>query len=138
MTSPGLFSGRSARGSVGDSTVWPVWRRLGLAYAVMILINVIPPLLMGGLLSIEYVGREEAPPYRRFARILELARHPNAHIKIHGLGESCERPDAPAPGCAPSCRSPVGPGRALVHRLEYDAFHFPGLFTAFDPGVNIP
>jgi hypothetical protein len=32
-------------------TVWPVWRRLGLAYAVMILINVIPPLLMGGLLS---------------------------------------------------------------------------------------
>jgi hypothetical protein len=32
-------------------TVWPVFRRLGLAYAVMILINIVPPLLMGGLLS---------------------------------------------------------------------------------------
>ena len=31
--------------------VWPVFRRLGLPYAAMILINVIPPLLMGGLLS---------------------------------------------------------------------------------------
>jgi hypothetical protein len=31
--------------------VWPVFRRIGLAYAVMILINIIPPLLMGGLLS---------------------------------------------------------------------------------------
>jgi hypothetical protein len=30
---------------------WPVSRRVGLAYAVLILINVIPPLLMGGLLS---------------------------------------------------------------------------------------
>lgn len=31
--------------------VWPVFRRLGLPYAVLLLINVVPPLLMGGLLS---------------------------------------------------------------------------------------
>jgi hypothetical protein len=34
------------------ATVWPVWRRLGPQYAVLILINVVPPLLLGGLLSI--------------------------------------------------------------------------------------
>ncbi len=34
------------------ATVWPVYRRLGAAYAVLIVINVMPPLMMGGLLSI--------------------------------------------------------------------------------------
>ena len=33
------------------ATVWPVYRRLGIAYAVMLLVNMVPPLLMGGLLS---------------------------------------------------------------------------------------
>jgi hypothetical protein len=33
------------------AAVWPVYRRLGVPYAVLLLINVIPPLLMGGLLS---------------------------------------------------------------------------------------
>jgi hypothetical protein len=32
-------------------SVWPVFRRFGLAYAAMILVNVLPPLAMGGLLS---------------------------------------------------------------------------------------
>jgi mannosyltransferase PIG-V len=32
-------------------TVWPVWKRFGLAYAVFILINILPPLAEGGLLS---------------------------------------------------------------------------------------
>jgi len=31
--------------------VWPVYRRLGLAYAVFILINILPPLAAGGLMS---------------------------------------------------------------------------------------
>ena len=31
---------------------WPVFRRIGLPYAVMIAINVLPPMLMGGLMSI--------------------------------------------------------------------------------------
>lgn len=33
------------------ATVWPVWRRLGPAYAVFILINILPPLAAGGMLS---------------------------------------------------------------------------------------
>lgn len=32
--------------------VWPVWRRLGAAYAVFILANLLPPLFKGGVLSI--------------------------------------------------------------------------------------
>jgi hypothetical protein len=34
------------------ATVWPVLRRVGLPYAILILVNILPPLLMGGLLSI--------------------------------------------------------------------------------------
>jgi hypothetical protein len=32
-------------------SVWPVYRRFGLPYALMIVVNVLPPLAMGGLLS---------------------------------------------------------------------------------------
>ena len=31
--------------------VWPVWRRFGIAFAVFILINILPPLTTGGFLS---------------------------------------------------------------------------------------
>ena len=34
------------------ATLWPVFRRIGFPYAVLMVINVVPPLLMGGLLSI--------------------------------------------------------------------------------------
>jgi hypothetical protein len=34
------------------ATLWPVLRRVGFPYAVLIVINVVPPLMMGGLLSI--------------------------------------------------------------------------------------
>jgi hypothetical protein len=33
------------------AAVWPVWRRFGIAYAVFILINIVPPLTTGGFLS---------------------------------------------------------------------------------------
>jgi hypothetical protein len=33
------------------ATVWPVFRRFGLPYAALILVNIAPPLFMGGLLS---------------------------------------------------------------------------------------
>ena len=33
------------------AAVWPVWRRFGIAYAVFILINILPPLTTGGFLS---------------------------------------------------------------------------------------
>jgi L-fuconolactonase len=38
------------------------------------------------------IGRDEAPPYPTFQKILALARHPNTYMKIHGLGEICPRP----------------------------------------------
>lgn len=38
------------------------------------------------------IGRHEPPRYDAFREILALARYPNAHIKIHGLGEICPRP----------------------------------------------
>jgi hypothetical protein len=34
------------------ATIWPVFRRIGFPYAVLIAVNVLPPLMMGGLLSI--------------------------------------------------------------------------------------
>ena len=37
------------------------------------------------------VGRAESPR-TAFRRILDLARYPNAYIKLHGLGEICPRP----------------------------------------------
>ena len=33
------------------AAVWPVWRRFGIAFAVFILINILPPLSTGGFLS---------------------------------------------------------------------------------------
>jgi len=35
----------------GLATIWPVWRRLGLAYAVFVAIGVILPLINGGVMS---------------------------------------------------------------------------------------
>jgi len=33
------------------ASVWPVYRRMGVPYAAMLLVNIVPPLTMGGLLS---------------------------------------------------------------------------------------
>jgi len=43
--------------------VWPVMRRLGVAYALFVLVNVIPPLLAGGVLS---MGRLTATVFPLF------------------------------------------------------------------------
>ncbi len=51
-------------------TVWPVLRRLGLAYAVMILVNVLPPLAMGGLLSMGRVTSVLFPAFLWLAAVL--------------------------------------------------------------------
>jgi hypothetical protein len=44
-------------------SVWPVFRRIGLPYAVLLGINVVPPLLMGGLVS---MGRVTAVLFPTF------------------------------------------------------------------------
>jgi L-fuconolactonase len=38
------------------------------------------------------IGRDEAPPYPTFRKILALSQYPNTYIKVHGLGEICHRP----------------------------------------------
>ena len=45
------------------ATLWPVWRRIGFPYAVLIAVNVFPPLLMGGLIS---MGRVTAVLFPAF------------------------------------------------------------------------
>jgi hypothetical protein len=46
--------------------LWPVWRRLGLAWVAFILINVVPPLFAGGLLS---MGRLSATMFPVFVAL---------------------------------------------------------------------
>jgi len=49
--------------------VWPVWRRIGPAYAVFILGNLLPPLIQGGLLSL---GRFTATLFPQFLALALL------------------------------------------------------------------
>jgi L-fuconolactonase len=61
------------------------------------------------------IGRDEAAPYPTFRKILALARYPNTHIKVHGLGEICARPiPFPQP-----MRFPTVPP---LMQMAYDAF----------------
>jgi hypothetical protein len=55
------------------ATVWPVARRLGLPYAAMILVNMITPLLMGGLLSMGRVTSVLFPVFLWLATAIPVA-----------------------------------------------------------------
>src|SRR5262245_6130519 len=50
--------------------IWPTWRRLGLAYAAFIVINIVPPLLAGGVLS---MGRISATLFPMFLALAAVA-----------------------------------------------------------------
>jgi hypothetical protein len=50
--------------------LWPVWRRLGAAYAVFILINVVPPFVAGGVLSMGRVTATLFPMFLALALVL--------------------------------------------------------------------
>jgi hypothetical protein len=56
------------------AATWPVWRRLGSAYAMFILINILPPMAAGGLLSVGRFSSVLFPAFIWFAAILP-ARH---------------------------------------------------------------
>ena len=61
------------------------------------------------------IGRDEAPPYPTFRKILALAQYRNTYIKVHGLGEICHRPmPFPVPMRFPN----IPPFMAMT----YDAF----------------
>jgi len=50
--------------------VWPVWRRLGAAWAAIILLDVVPPLLAGGLLSMGRITSTIFPVFIALALML--------------------------------------------------------------------
>lgn len=58
------------------ASVWPVTRRLGLAYGAMILVNVLPPLAMGGLLSMGRVTAVLFPTFVWLAIAVPAAHRP--------------------------------------------------------------
>jgi hypothetical protein len=55
------------------ATLWPVFRRIGFPYAVLIIINLVPPLLMGGLLSIGRVTSVLFPAFVWLALAIPVA-----------------------------------------------------------------
>ena len=61
------------------ATVWPVARRLGLVYAVFIVMNLVPPLAEGGLLSAGRLASVLFPSFIWFASALPL-RHRSGWI----------------------------------------------------------
>jgi len=56
------------------AAVWPVWRRFGIAFAVFILINILPPLSAGGLMSAGRFSSVLFPAFFWFASAVP-ARH---------------------------------------------------------------
>lgn len=65
---------------------WPVWRRIGPAYAVLVLTNVLPPLLQGGVLSMGRLTSTLFPVFAALAATLPANRR-DAWILLFGLGQ---------------------------------------------------
>jgi mannosyltransferase PIG-V len=59
------------------AAVWPVYRRWGVPYAVLLLVNLLPPLAMGGMLSIGRVTSTLFPAFLWLAAAVP-ARHRTA------------------------------------------------------------
>lgn len=58
------------------ASVVPVWRRLGGPYAVLLIVNLVPPLLMGGLLSIGRVTSVLFPTFLWLGAAVPAAHRP--------------------------------------------------------------
>ena len=56
--------------------VWPVARRFGLAFAVFILINILPPLAAGGLLSAGRFSSVLFPAFIWFGSVVPERQRP--------------------------------------------------------------
>ena len=66
--------------------LWPVWRRLGPAHAAFVLVNVVPPLLAGGVLS---MGRITAPLFPLFFALAAVVppRAVPAFVTVFAVGQ---------------------------------------------------
>jgi hypothetical protein len=56
--------------------VWPVWRRIGAAYAVFVLANLLPPLITGGVLSMGRMTSTMFPLFLALALLVTPGRRP--------------------------------------------------------------
>jgi hypothetical protein len=66
--------------------VWPVWRRIGPAYAVLILANLLPPLFRGGMLSLGRLTATLFPLFLALALLLPPARR-TTWIIVFAIGQ---------------------------------------------------
>ena len=57
--------------------VWPVWRRIGAAYALFILANLLPPLIKGGFLSLGRFTATLFPLFLALALVIPAERRRN-------------------------------------------------------------
>ena len=66
--------------------VWPVWRRVGPAYAVFILANLLPPLIKGGVLSLGRFTATLFPLFLALALLVPAERRTN-WIIVFAIGQ---------------------------------------------------
>jgi hypothetical protein len=64
--------------------VWPVYRRFGLPFAVLLIVNLLPPMMAGGLLSIGRITSTLFPTFLWLAAVVP-ARHQTAWTVGFGL-----------------------------------------------------
>ena len=67
--------------------VWPVYRRFGLPYAALLVVNLLPPMMAGGLLSIGRVTSTLFPAFLWLAAVVP-ARHRTAWAVVFALLQS--------------------------------------------------
>ncbi len=72
---------------LGLAAVWPVTRRFGPAYGLFLVINLIPPMMAGGLLSIGRLTSTLFPIFLWLAAIIP-ARHRAAWLIAFALGQA--------------------------------------------------
>jgi hypothetical protein len=70
------------------ATLWGVFRRIGFPYAMLILINLVPPLMMGGLLSIGRVTSVLFPAFVWLALAIPAA-HRTAWVAGFAMLQAC-------------------------------------------------
>lgn len=66
------------------AAVWPVYRRFGLPYAVLLLVNLLPPMAAGGLLSIGRVTSTLFPAFLWLGAVVP-ARHRAAWVAAFAI-----------------------------------------------------
>lgn len=69
------------------ATIWPVFRRFGLPYAALLVVNLVTPLMMGGLLSMGRVTSVLFPTFLWLGAVVP-ARHRTGWLIIFGMLQS--------------------------------------------------